>query len=196
MAAPRPGHGASRSAAGVERRQEKRRGCGSGSTPRAGTIAPNMLRSQVKGRSQHICANICFCCQNFDSVTFLPLFISFICLETQTAKIISRLALSSDFTGAAACSVALLLGRLRQHSWRKQGRCSPATYNPPRSSHGCRATNEACVDTRDLSHKPGGWPSIGREAASRRMLSLPTRAPFLLPAPTLGPTSRTHGRWR
>lgn len=34
---------------------------GGGPRSRRAPIAPNTLPSQVKGRSQHICANICFC---------------------------------------------------------------------------------------------------------------------------------------
>lgn len=96
----------------------------------------------------HLCKYLLLLVKTLDRVTFLPLFISFICLETQTAKIIGGLT-SSDFTGAAARSVAILQ-RLQWHSWRKQ-RCSCASCTRPHSSSGCRETNEARVDTSDLS---------------------------------------------
>lgn len=138
---------------GAEQRQEECWGCGTGSTLQAGmNCSKHIVIPSKRQEPAHLCKYLLLLVKTLDRVTFLPLFISFICLETQTAKIISRLTSSSDFSGAATCSAAILLCCLKRQSWRKAGRYSCATYNPPRSSHGCREMNEACVDTYDLSH--------------------------------------------
>lgn len=86
-----------------------------------------------------------FACQALDRNAFPPLFIGFICLETQTVRIISRLT-SAEFY--CACCLLYWNSMLQSDSLVLGSRFSNATYNRHGSGNSCREMHEACDCTK------------------------------------------------